>query len=61
MENQNTQIKPIAYKYGLYSALASIIILIIMYLGNLDKNWILTSISLVTSILIFVLVVIRVV
>ena len=54
MEHQTPSIKPIAYTYGLYSALLSIAGLIIMYVANMDKNWILSSISVVVSILIFV-------
>lgn len=54
MENQIAPIKPVAYKYGLYYGLASILVLVIMYVGNLDKSWILTTISVVVSVLIFV-------
>lgn len=54
MEHETAPIKPIAYKYGLYSALASIIVLVIMYVGNMDKSWILSSISFVVGVLILV-------
>ncbi len=53
MENQSAPIKPIAYKYGLYSALASILVLVIMYVGNMDKSWILSVSSIVVAILIY--------
>ncbi|WP_339752208.1 DUF4199 domain-containing protein [uncultured Winogradskyella sp.] len=54
MEHKTPSIKPIAYTYGLYSALLSITGLIIMYVANMDKNWTLSIISLVISVLIFV-------
>ena len=54
MENQTAPIKPIAYTYGLYSALISIAVLIIMYVANLDKSWILSGASFVLGVLIFV-------
>lgn len=54
MENQTPAIKPIAYKYGMYSALLSIAGLMILYLFNLDKSWILSGASIIVSILIFV-------
>lgn len=54
MENQPASIKPIAYTYGLYSALLSIAVLVVMYVANLDKSWILSGISFIGSILIFV-------
>lgn len=54
MEHETPSIKPIAYTYGVYSALVSIAGLVIMYAANMDKNWILSIVSAVLSILIFV-------
>lgn len=54
METQKPSIKPIAYSYGLYLALVSIVILVIMYVANLEKSWILSIASSVASIAIFV-------
>jgi len=54
MEHQAPSIKPIAYTYGLYSALLSIAGLVIMYVLNMDKNWTLSIVSIIVSILIFV-------
>ncbi|WP_439153442.1 DUF4199 domain-containing protein [Winogradskyella sp.] len=54
MEHETAPIKPIAYKYGLYSALASIIVLVIMYVASMDKSWILSSISFVVGVLILI-------
>ena len=54
MEHEAPSLKPIAYTYGLYSALLSITGLITMYVLNIDKSWALSLISSVISILIFV-------
>ncbi len=54
METEKPSIKPIAYSYGLYLALVSIIILVIMYAANLEKNWTLSIASSVASIVVFV-------
>ncbi|MDT0557315.1 DUF4199 domain-containing protein [Ichthyenterobacterium sp. W332] len=54
MEHETAPIKPIAYTYGLYSALISIVVLIIMYVANLDKSWILSIASFVLGVLVFV-------
>ena len=53
MEDQTPSIKPIAYKYGVYSAMLSICGLMIMYLTNMDKNWTLSIASIVLSVTIF--------
>lgn len=53
MENQAPSIKPIAYKYGIYSALLSIAGLMTMYVMSMNKNWTLSIISIVLSITIF--------
>ena len=54
MEHETAPIKPIAYTYGLYSALVSIAVLVIMYAANLDKSWILSGASFVLGVLILV-------
>lgn len=54
MEHETAPIKPIAYTYGLYSALISIAVLIIMYVANLDKSWILSGASFVLGVLVLV-------
>ncbi len=53
-EHQAPQIKPIAYTYGLYFALVGIAGLIITYALSMDKNWILSSVSSILTILILV-------
>lgn len=54
MEHESPSIKPIAYTYGMYGALVSIAGLVIMYAANLDKSWLLSIVSAVLSILVFV-------
>ncbi|TDU39696.1 uncharacterized protein DUF4199 [Gelidibacter sediminis] len=54
METQKPSIKPIAYTYGLYLALVSIIILVIMYVANLQQSWILSAVSSLASIVVLV-------
>ncbi|PYE81092.1 uncharacterized protein DUF4199 [Winogradskyella epiphytica] len=53
MEDKEPSIKPIAYTYGLYSALISIGILVIMYVTNMDKSWTVSIVSIVLSIAIY--------
>ncbi|WP_299390415.1 DUF4199 domain-containing protein [uncultured Gelidibacter sp.] len=54
METQKPAIKPIAYTYGLYLALVSVIVLVIMYVANLEKSWMLSIASSLASIVVFV-------
>ncbi len=54
METQKSSIKPIAYSYGLYLALVSIVVLVIMYVANLEKDWTLSIASSVASVVVFV-------
>lgn len=54
MEHETPSIKPIAYTYGLYSALITIAVLIIMYVGNMDKSWTISIISISLSIAIYI-------
>ncbi|BAO76815.1 DUF4199 domain-containing protein [Winogradskyella sp. PG-2] len=53
MEHQKPSIKPIAYNYGLYSALLSIAGLVILYVLNLENNWILSVVSTIITIVIY--------
>ena len=54
METQKASVKKIAYNYGVYLALISIIVLVIKYISNLDESWVLWAISTLTIISIFV-------
>ncbi len=54
MESEKPSIKPIAYSFGLYLALINIIILVIMYVANIEKNWTISILSLILSIAIFI-------
>ena len=54
METEKPSIKPIAYQYGLYLGLLSIIGLVIMYVANIEKSWIMSIISLILTIVIYV-------
>lgn len=53
MENDKPSIKPIAYNYGLYLALISIAVLIILYALNIESHWIASLISTVATITIY--------
>ena len=53
MEHEKPSIKPIAYTYGLYSALLSIAGLVILYVLNLESHWILSVVSTIVTIFIF--------
>lgn len=54
METEKPAIKPIAYSYGLYLALVSIIVLVIMYVANIEKSWALSIGSSIATILVLV-------
>ncbi len=54
MENQSPSIKPIAFNYGIILALVSIIVLVIMYILNVEKSWPLSIGSMIATILVFV-------
>ncbi|MEY8848821.1 DUF4199 domain-containing protein [Psychroserpens sp. XS_ASV72] len=54
MDQEKPKIKPIAYSYGLYLALISIVVLVIMYVANIDKSWPLSIASALLSIAVFV-------
>ncbi|PKP24118.1 MAG: DUF4199 domain-containing protein [Bacteroidetes bacterium HGW-Bacteroidetes-2] len=53
MENTTPSIKQIATNHGVLLALLSILMLVIMYVANLEKNWALSIVSLLVTILIF--------
>lgn len=54
MENNKPSLKNIAYTYGSFLALVSIVVLVIMYVANLEKSWILSGISFALTIFIIV-------
>ncbi len=54
MEPQKASIKPIAYTYGLYLALISIVVLVIMYVANIEKSWVLSIVSSLLTITVLV-------
>ncbi|WP_282068368.1 DUF4199 domain-containing protein [Olleya namhaensis] len=58
MENENTSIKPIATNYGLYYALFSIAIIIILYATKMEKNIVIGTINVLGTIAVFVLAII---
>ncbi len=53
MEHQKPSIKPIAYTYGIYLALLSISGIVILYVLNEEKNWIISLISFLITIVIY--------
>ncbi|PNQ72447.1 hypothetical protein C1T31_11685 [Hanstruepera neustonica] len=55
MENNTTSIKPFAYNYGLYLGALSIIMLVIMYIFEIDKSWPLSITSIALTITIYVI------
>lgn len=55
MENNTTSIKPFAYNYGLYLGALSIIMLVIMYIFEIDKSWPLSITSIALTITIYIL------
>jgi len=54
MITEAPSIKPIAYSYGLYLALLSIAGIVISYALGLENNWILSSISFLITVIIYV-------
>jgi len=52
MEIDKPSIKPIAYTFGLYMALITVISLVIRYVTGLDQSWIISSISTVATVVI---------
>ncbi|WP_178984013.1 DUF4199 domain-containing protein [Winogradskyella helgolandensis] len=53
MENDKPSVKQIAYNYGLYLALISIAVLIILYALNIESHWIASVISTAATIAIY--------
>lgn len=53
MEHTKPPIKPIAYTFGLYLALLTIISLVIRYVTGLDQSWVISVISTIATIVIF--------
>lgn len=53
METEQPKIKPIAYTYGLYIGLLTVAGLVIQYAAGLERNWVLSIISFVITVLIF--------
>jgi len=53
MEDQKVSVKPIAYTYGLYLGVLSILGIVILYVLNQDKNWIVSLISIIITIVIY--------
>lgn len=54
MDNQKSLLKKIAYNYGFMLAGLSVLVLAIMYALGLDKSWIISILSIIASVLIFV-------
>jgi hypothetical protein len=50
MENQNPSLKQIAVNYGLLLALVSILLMVTMYVTNIEKNWIMSILSMAITI-----------
>ncbi len=54
MEKTSPSVKQIATNHGILLALLSILMLVIMYVANLEKNWALSIVSIALTILIFI-------
>jgi hypothetical protein len=50
MENQNPSLKQIAINYGLLLALVSIVLLVIIYVTNIEKNLVMSIVSMALTI-----------
>lgn len=53
METEKPLIKPIAYTYGLYLGLLTIVVLVFQYITGLEKSWAVSITSLIITIVIF--------
>lgn len=53
MDTEKPLIKPIAYTYGLYLGLLTVVGLVIQYVASLERNWAVSIISLALTIVIF--------
>lgn len=54
MENQKKSFKQIVTTYGLYLALVSILLLVVMYVTNTNQNWAISLVSFALTVLILV-------
>lgn len=54
MESETASIKPIAYSFGVYLGLINIVILVIMYVGDIQKSWTISILSIILTIAIFI-------
>ncbi len=54
MENKNLPVKPIATTWGLYYALFSIAIIVILYVTNMEKNFVIGALNVGGSIAVFI-------
>jgi hypothetical protein len=50
MENQNPSLKQIAINYGLLLALVSILLMVVMYVANIEKSWMISIVSMALTI-----------
>ncbi|WP_299224521.1 DUF4199 domain-containing protein [uncultured Psychroserpens sp.] len=53
MENEKPKIKPIAYNYGAYLGVLTAAGLIIQYVAGLERNWVVSVISIILTIIIY--------
>lgn len=54
MENQKNSLKQIATTYGTLLALLSILVLVVMYVANIEKDWAIFIVNIGLTVLIFV-------
>lgn len=54
METKTVSVKKIAYSYGALLALITILLTVIVYVANIEKNWIISSVGFIATILITV-------
>ncbi|QCE42215.1 DUF4199 domain-containing protein [Psychroserpens sp. NJDZ02] len=59
MENENMPIKPVATNYGVYYALFSIAIIVILYATNMQKNLVIGTVNILGTVAVFVLAIIE--
>ncbi len=53
METEKPSIKSIAYTYGLYLGLLTVVGLVFQYVTGLEKNWVVSAVSVVITIIIY--------
>lgn len=54
MENQKKSFKQIVTTYGIYLALVSVLLLVVMYVTNTNQNWVISIVSFALTVLILV-------